>query len=65
MAFIFNIRIKDSRTTSGTRLVNSREIKHDKKLLEQEIKTFHEKYKQDDGYSFEIIDTHADKKYRN
>lgn len=57
MTYILNIYIKDRRTKSGRRIVNSYE--YDRKDMEsmlREVKALYPTYKEDDGYTFEIVE---------
>ena len=55
--FIMNIYKKDSRTKSGRRLVGSYEFERkDREAMEREVKELKPLYKEQDGYTFEIIE---------
>ena len=56
MKFILNIYKKDSRTKSGRRLVGSYEYERkDRVSMDREVKALYPTYKEQDGYTFEII----------
>ena len=57
MVFILNIYKKDGRTKSGRRIVGSYDYERkDREAMNREIEALYPTYKEEDGYSFEVLE---------
>lgn len=60
MVFILNIYKKDSRTKSGKRIVGSYDYERkDREAMNREVTALYPTYKEQDGYSFEVLEVNA------
>lgn len=60
MVFILNIYKKDSRTKSGKRIVGSYNYERkDREAINREVAALYPTYKEQDGYSFEVLEVNA------
>ena len=60
MLFILNIYKKDGRTKSGRRIVGSYDYeRRDRDAMNREVAALYPTYKEEDGYSFEVLEVNA------
>ena len=60
MVFILNIYKKDGRTKSGRRIVGSYDYERkDREAMNREVAALYPTYKEEDGYSFEVLEVNA------
>lgn len=60
MVFILNIYKKDKRTKSGKRIVGSYDYERkDREAMNKEVAALYPTYKEQDGYSFEVLEVNA------
>ena len=60
MVFILNIYKKDKSTKSGKRITGSYDYERkDREAMNREVAALYPTYKEDDGYSFEVLEVNA------
>ena len=60
MVFILNIYKNDKRTKSGKRITGSYDYERkDREAMNREVAALYPTYKEEDGYSFEVLEVNA------